>query len=379
MLTLTLKEFEDLNIFSHKNMEEIARSLVNKSSNASFVSMYDDSVILFDHEEGQFYASDYKFDDKKLIFEFINFESVELVKETGEFREKLYEFFDDENGSAVDLSESYKNDVVSQERYINELIKDSLAAKDFTETIDYSELEGINESVSISNEPFFKSYKERLKTHPLNEIKFFNWKDDVYVSLVETEQKKLLKGNAAEKAKELWKRDSFKESFVEAANIFTENVEEGAEKLKELLEEYPQIFFLDAADRKTMFGKAIMSSVELIENMDDLLEGLSLMFEKFDLSEMRQEYLQDINEQDDDEEEVEEPESKEEKEEKEEPVELSPEDLKKIADQLKSIAEKIEDEPLKKKLDGIISKLEKGKEEGTKPEEVKEAVALLSM
>jgi len=71
-MELTLKEFEDLNIFSHKNMEEITRSLVNRSSNAAFVSMYDDSVILFDHEEGQFYAADYKFDDKKLIFEFTN-------------------------------------------------------------------------------------------------------------------------------------------------------------------------------------------------------------------------------------------------------------------------------------------------------------------
>jgi hypothetical protein len=261
-----------------------------------------------------------------------------------------------------------------------------MITKDFSEVIDYSELLGINEQVSIKDEKFFKEYKERLETHPLTEVKIFNWKDPVVVSLVETESKKLLNKNAVATAVDLWKRDEFRNEFNEAANGLIEDVEEGTEMFKSLFENYPQVFFLDAADRKALFGKTILASKELKENMNILLKGLDLLFEKFDLSEMKEDYLREVKEGEEDME-MEAPELPKEKalkepeepKEKEPAKELSKEDLQKIADELKKIAEKVEQEELKTKLEELITKLEKGKEEGTKPEDVKEAISILSL
>lgn len=377
----TLKQFETINLYSNKNIERIIREAVGSSSNAVLINAFEDAVILLDHDDGQFYMADYKFDPEKLTLKFENFQPVELQRETDDFRSDVYEFFDNEDASVVDLAESYRDNVINQERYINELIKDSVATKDFSDFVDYSKVAAAREPSNIEEERFFKFYKNRLDTHPLMEIKYFNWKDPVSVSLIETEKVKLVNEDLVKKANDLWKRETFKEKFEESASIFVEDVEEGSEKLKELLEQFPQIFFLDKADRKTLFGKAIMNSSELRENLDDLLKGLELMFEKFDLSDMKKEYL---NEQDS--EEIppeEEPEKKEkpDKEDKEEEPakELTPEELEKIVSALKKLSKKIEDEKTKEKLDDIISKMEKSKEAGTSPDEVKEAIMILSL
>lgn len=381
-MDFTLKEFETINLYSNKNVESILKNVVDTSSNAVLINVFEDSVILLDHEEGQFYTADYNFDPQKATIRFENFEPVELRKEADDLRDKICDFFDDEEDeiTALDLTESYKNSVMKQERYVNELIKNAVATKDFTDIIDYSKIVEVKEEVSIEDEPFFESYKERLETHPLTEVKLFNWDNPVNVSLVETERVKLINSDVAEKANNLWKRSGFKEKFEESALAFVDDVEEGTEKFKELLEQFPQIFFLDNADRKTLFGKSIMNSSILREHMDDLIKGINLLFEKFDLADMRKEYLESIQEQEEEEEELEEPKKEpKEKKDKEPAEELGPEDLDKIVAELKKIAEKVENEKAKEKLDSLIEKLEKGKEEGTRPEEVKEAVAILSL
>ena len=53
--------------------------------------------------------------------------------------------------------------------------------------------------------------------------------------------------------------------------------------------------------------------------------------------------------------------------------------MKKIASELKSVAEKVEDEDLKKKLENLISMVEKGLEEGTRPDVMKEAISILTL
>lgn len=385
MSEFTLKEFETLNYYSNDSLQKIVRSLVNESSNAVLINMFEDSVILLDHEQGRFYMADYKFDPKKLSLMFENFEEIQLRREVGTFKDKVYEYFDSEEATAVDLAEAYKNDVVSQEKFINDLINESMSTKDFSELTDYSKIKEYNESteLSIKSEKFFKQYAERLTTHPLTEVKYFNWKDPVVVSLVETEENPLVNKSAIEKANELWKKEGFKGAFEEAASTFIEDVEEGADKFKTLLETYPQIFFLDKADRKTMFGKTILASNQLRESMDILIKGIDLLFEKFDLAEMKAQYLEEAKEaeeeMEDEGEEEEGGEKKEPKAEKPSAPELDPEELSKIASELKKMADEIDDEKIKEKLLSLVSKLEKGKEEGTRPDVVKECVSILSL
>jgi hypothetical protein len=387
-MELKLRDFESINLFSNKNLEKVMSSVVNKSSNAVLVNMFEDSLILLDHTTGQFYSADYKFDQNKLTIKIDNFESVELIKEESDLRNKIVEFFgDDEETSTHSLTEVYKDDVLGQERFIDELIHDAMMAKDFTAITDWSKVKEVKEDVEIEEEKFFKLYQKRLETHPLMEVKMFDWQNPVHVSLIDTEPRKIVNDSAVEKASELWKKEDFKEAFADAASTFVEDVEDGTEKMKDLLETYPQIFFLNGADRKSLFGKAIITNKDLKEEMEVLLKGIDIVFEKFDLAEMKKEYLEEAEfdmeeppeEPKGEKAEIKEPEKEKEKKPKEAPPELTPAELEKLAGELEKLSEKCEDESIKEKLTSIANKLKAGKEEGTRPDIVKEAVSILSL
>jgi len=374
-INLSLKEFEDINLYSNGNMERVIRGIVNQSSNAALVSVFEDQVILLDHTKGKFYTAEYAFDKDKASFVFENFDEVEIQADESNFKNDVYEYFDNEDASALELAKSFKEEVLSQEKFIKEMVNESLAFKDFSNIVDYSELRSLDEDVSIKNEKFFKAYSERLKSHPLNEAKFFDWENPVYVSLMETENKTVLSSTAKAKANDLWKIKSFKEKFAIAAKTFVEDFEEGSELFAELFEDHKNIFLLDRADRKTLFGKTLITINELREDYNDILKGLESLFEDNDvivsmLNEAQEEYEDDEDDEDMDDEE----------DEDEDAMELTPEEMKKLVNELKKVSEKIEDEKLKEKLDKIVVKLEGDEEEEvTKPEEVKEAVYILGM
>lgn len=370
-LNITIKEFEELNLFSNRNIEKVISSVVNESSNAALVSIFEDSVVLLDHDNGQFYMADYSFDSKDLVVTLENFNPIELEKEENDFKGTASAFFESEDFDVESLTEAYKESVIGQEKFVNDVISEALSTKDFDGIIDYKELAEANEDSDLKNEPFFKAYQERLNTNPLTESKYFNWEDKVIVSLVETEQSSLINSSAADKANDLWKISSFKIAFNEAAVVCLEDVEAGKEKLVALLEEYPQVLLLDKADRKVMFGKSIIANKDLRESMKDLQDGLAIMFEDEDITNLRLDY---IAESDDSEE------TDEETETDDKPAkELTSDQIKSIGSELKKVAEKVEDEDLKEKLDKIISKLDESINEGTRPDLIKEAVQLLSL
>jgi hypothetical protein len=377
---MTVKQFEEINLFSNKNVEKIVSSIVNESSNAALVSMYEDSVILLDHDDGQFYSADYAFDGKSLKLTLENFQSIDLEKEESSFKKDVSAFFESDETSVKSLTESYKNSVMEQEKFVNELISEALSTKDFNEKINYKELSEANDSITIADKPYFKAYVERLETNPLNEVKFFNWKDKVIVSLMESEKVKLINSSAVEKANELWKKENFKSLFGEAASIFIEDVDQGKEKLVSLFEEYPQLFLLDNADRKTLFGKAIISNSRLRESLEDLQKGMDILFETEEIRELQSSYMSLLEESDDDsEDETSEEEPADDTKEETPAKELDADEVKEIADSLQKIADEVEDEKLKGKLDDIIAKLGGSIEEGTRPNLIKEAIYLLTI
>lgn len=380
-MELTLTEFEDLNLYSNKSMEKIIASLINKSSNACLVNMYEDSLILLDHESGQFYVADYEFNREDFTLKLESFDPVILSENANNFEDNVQLFFEEEDISPIDLAESYRTNVIEQEKAIKELINESISKKNFDDLTDYSAIKEIKDNTNIESigESFIEKYKKRIEEYPLTEFKHFNWNNSMTVSLFETEKQKIVNLSAIEKAKDLWKRDDFKKKFENTCTIFVENVEDGTDLFTELLEEFPQIFYLNEVDRKTLFGKAIINSNELREDMNDILKGITLLFEKYDIKELKDEYLKEQDEEDSNEIDPKktETESEEKNDSKEKAPELSPDELKKLADDLKKISEKLEDEPTKEKLDKIIEKLEQGMEEGTRPSVVKEAVSIL--
>ena len=377
-MDLTLREFENLNLYSNKNMEKVIGKLINESSNAVLVNIFDDSLVLLDHDEGQFYTADYKFDESNLQLNLDNFEKVELVKEEEDFREDVSDFFDDEDSFAKNLIESYKENVIGQEKYVNELISESMSVKDFSEYADYGSLKEAKKEMVFesTNEDFFKIYKERLNTHPLNEIKYVDWENPITVSLVETEKKLLINNSVLEKAKDLWKKPSFKQTFLEAVEELVN--EESDESMIALFEQFPSLFYLEENDRDTLFGKAIISS-PLSEHRKAVSKTINeLLAENEDIAELKNKYV--VEEEEDDEgEEAPEGEVEGEVEVEEKAPELTVEQAKKMVADLSKAKEAIEDEVMKEKIDNIIISLKNTEEEGTKPKDVKEAVAILSL
>lgn len=369
-MELTLREFENLNLYSNKNMEKVISKLINESSNAALVNMFDDSLVLLDHDEGKFYTADYKFDDEKLRLHLENFEEVQLVKEEDDFREEVSSFFDDDEADASKLTESYKDNVLEQEKYINELISDAMSVKDFSDYADYKKIKEAKEDLKLEsvNEDFYKKYQERLESHPLTEVKYIDWENPITVSLMETEKKTIINSSVAERAKDLWKKADFKKRFIEA-------VEEGEEAILELFEEFPSLFYLSEEDRNALFGKSLIASPSLREKRKEVIDEINDLLENNeDLVTLKEKY---ISEEDDEEGDGEDDEEGEEEEES--PVELSAAQAKKMVADLEKVKDAVEDEELGSKIDAIIADLEDTEEEGTKPAAVKEAVAILSM
>lgn len=379
-MELTLREFENLNLYSHKNMEKVIRKLVNESYNGALTSMFDDSLVLLDHTDGKFYVADYEFDEKNLTLTLENFEEVHLVKEEESFEENVLNFFEDEEVCPHDLVKSYKENIIEQERYIDELIADVISAKDFSESINYKNIKDAREKLTLEseNENFFKLYEERIQTHPLTSIKYFDWVNPVKVSLVETEKHSVINTSVIEKAKNLWKRADFKELFLEASDDMQE---EDNEKMLSLFESYPVLFHLAEEERLAVFGKTLLSS-PLREERKDIVEKIeTLISEDEDFLDLRENYiteaevdLDSINHNDDTEE------GEEAKGEKaDQKLELTAEEMEKLKKDLQALCDKMEEGEEKKKLSDIIDRISASKEEGTKPSDIKEAVSLLTL
>jgi len=379
MSQMTIREFEELNLFSNKNVEKVISTIVNESSNAALVAVYEDSVILLDHNEGRFYTADYIFESEGLKLTLENFDEIELEKEDDDFKAKARSFFEDEKASVKELSEAYRNDVIDQDGFVSEIINEALSMKSKSNIIDYSELVEAN-SYSLVDEDYFKEYVERLETNPLNEVKFFNFEDKVTVSLFETEKIKLINSSAKEKAEGLWKNQEFKESLSEAFTVMIDNFEDGKDLFEAVLEEYPQIFSLDKAEQNSLFGKTIITNSELTESRKDIMKGIDIIFEDESVQSTKELYLSEADEADEDEageDGDEDGDEDKDGDDKKPAKELTPEQITAIANELKTLAKKIEDESLKEKLDSIIGKLDKSINEGTRPDVIKEAVQLL--
>lgn len=372
-MELTLREFENLNLYSHKNMEKVIRKLVNESYNAALTSVFDESVVLFDHTEGKFYTADYEFDPKNLVLSLDNFDEVQLIKEEEDFAEAVEKFFEDEDMTPHDLVKSYKENIIEQDKYIDELIAGVVSSKDFSNKVDYKKIAEAVKEVNLESkkQPFFAIYEERLQTHPQTSIKYFDWKTPVKVSIMETERNAFINSSIVEKAKNMWKRGDFKKQFVEASH---ELMEGSHEKMLEVFETFPVLFHLSEDDRLAVFGKTLLSSdlrddrkaiVSEIEDLIHLDEDFNELKENYLVENEMDAVLQDVK--------------SEETPKETQKLELEDVDMDKLKKDLKAVADKLEAGEEKDKLNDIIERLEGSKEAGTKPVDVKEAVSILSL
>lgn len=374
-MKMTLRDFENINVFNYKNIERLIESFVNESSNAAFVSLFEDTVILYDHNESAFYKTDYKIDENDLTVTFSNYEEIEFTeKENHSLKESVREFFENDEYDVDAIVERYKENVINDKKILNEIINEAISKKGFSDTVNYKEIAEASKNLEVKKEAFFVDYTERLTTNPLSEVKYFNWTDPVMVSMYEsTEDLKLINSNAAETAKTLWKNKNFKESFIEYSKTLVDDVETAKENFLTLFETYNGVFMLDAAEKKELFGKTILGVKELQENYKEILEGVRTLFNEDEFLAFEETLYEESEEPEEDDVEDEE----ESKKDKKKAKELTKEDKKKIVSSLQKVMDKVEDEGATKAIQKIIDKINP-EEEGTKPEDIKEAVQILS-
>lgn len=395
---VTFREFESINSFSNANIERVLRAYINESANAALVSTYDDGVILFDVNEEKFYFANYSLDKEELQFIVENFEEIELVEDDEiDFKLAVKDFFLNEGVTFSDLKMGYGELVDQPIKAIEKIIAETVADKDFENTADFEELSYINEEFSdLHEEDFFKFYKDRLISNPLSDVLMFNWKDPVAFSLYEsTEPERYVNSKGKEKARLLFKNKEFKKDLVNACKIFKEDVESGGEELFRIYEENPSLFYMSSNELRESIARTMIVSPELQDGYKDLLEGVTIFLkESADIEELKYHILGEAidigGEGDDDEEDAPEDENGGEDDDKKDDdkkdddkkddkaKELTAEEKEKIISALKKVVEKSLDEKIKEMAQDLLDKFDND-DEGTKPEEVKEAVRFLSV
>lgn len=399
---ITFREFESINSFSNANIEKVLRAYINESANAALVSTYDDGVILFDVSEEKFYSANYSLDKESLQFVIENFEELELVEDSKiDFKLAVKGFFLNEDISITDLRNGYSELVERPIKEVEKIVAESVADKDFENFADFEELSFINEEFSdLQEEEFFKEYKERLSTNPLSDVLVFNWRDPVSFSLYEsTEPEKYINSKGKEKAVGLFKNRNFKKKLIEACTIFKEDVEEGGELLFEIYRDNPSLFYLKENEVRELLARAFITSSELQDDYKKVLEGVSLFInESADIEELKYHVLGeaiDIGSEDGEDEEIEGGEDvgdddkkddtkkdkgdeEEDKKDEKKAKELTAEEKEKLVSALKKVVEKSLDDKIKEMAQELLDKFDND-DEGTKPEDVKEAVRFLSV
>jgi hypothetical protein len=390
-MRINTQKLNEFILYSNSNIEKTIKSVINESDNASLVALYEDKVIILDHKKGEFYHASYNFNPKTGIIIFEDFEEIEIENSEDSLKESVRNYFDSDNDpeNIETIKEAFEDSITNNESFIKSIVSESIKGKNFTNVVDYTAIENINEEIDIKSLPFYKAYKDRIEKKPMTSVKHFNWNDKVQVSLIENENDKFINKSVIEKASNLSKDPDFRNTLIEA---FTALAEGDEELVVALIEEYPGLFLLDKADRKTVIGKSLITKTNLLENRTKLIKEFEKIFEENDnLADVRDlifEATEEIsgvtttgaapsvetNEDTKD--------DKEETDKEDEPAELSDKEIEAVIKALQKASEKAEDAgnvKLSDKISKLEDDVEKMKEVGTSAETVKECLEILSM
>ena len=175
--------------------------------------------------------------------------------------------------------------------------------------------------------------------------------------------------------------------------VYPEDVEEGGDMLVEMFSENPSLFSLNQTELKEAIAKSIMLDPKLNGEYKKITEAVVHYINNDEGFQYLREAI-DIDDESDNEEKT--PEAKvaegeapaenageekkddEKKEDDDKAEELTAEDKEKLVSALKTVVEKITDEKIKEMAENLLKKFDND-DEGTRPEDVKEAVRFLSI
>lgn len=356
---MNIKDFNNTLLYSNKNQERMMRNLINESSNAVLLETYDEKCILADHTTGQIFEAKYNFDGNVLTFS--DFNEITLENDNSSLKEAIGAYFDDET---INLTEAYENATASNSDNFEDSLTEALSAKNMSKVIDYSEISGLNDDTikEARETETFKTFAERLDEIPTDDVKLFDWKTPVKISIIDEDKNRFVTKSAKAKANKIKKTPEFKKKVLEASKKFVN--EDDISGFEDIFAEEPYMLALDKADLKEAIGLSIVGDKDLVLNRNVISESVENLIEGDDeLSSKRDSYKNDDTSKDN-----------------EDTPEASEQDTKAIVKALETAKSKATDEKLIDKIDKIIDSLSSSSEEGeTDVSAVKEAVELLSL
>lgn len=351
---MEISKFNNTLLYSHKNVEKLAKKLVNESSNAVLMEMFDDKCILADHTSGQIFKADYSFDGEKFVFE--NFEEETLEQTNSGLKEAIRDYFDDAD---VSLAEAYETVSENNSDVFEDSLTEALAGKNMSNVINYNEIAGINEEIGEAKKTeAFKAYAERLNESPVDNIKVFDWVKPVVVGLIDEDKGKCLNKSMKNKAKKLKSDPEFKKNLGAASKAALDG---DKAVMEEFISENVSLVSLDTAELKEAIGLSLVGDKFLMENRNKVVSIIeSVISENDELSAKKEAASNDAEDETD-------------------APEASEQDVAAIKKALETAKGKATDEKLINKIDSVIDSLSEAVEAGeTDVGAMKEAVAILS-
>ena len=395
MAKMTYSQLHGVIVNDNTNIESMIRGFINESANASVVAVYDDSLVLLDTINEEFYSCNYHYNPDTLSVILEGFDKIELEEDNSiDFKLAVKDYLISESDDSRELLNSYMKTLNKSKSEVESIVAEAISDKDYSNAADYEELSFINEEFEdLRESDFFKAYQDRLITHPLNNVLILDWENPVAFTLLSTtEPKAYINSKSKEKAKKCCASKKFKKDMCSACKAFVEDVEDGGDMLIEMFNDNPSLFSLDQTELKEAVAKSIMLDPQLNGEYKKITEAVVHYISNDEGFQYLREAIDIDDESDND---TKAPEAKaaegeapvepageekkdEEKKEEDKAPELTAEDKEKLVSALKTVIDKVTDAKVKEMAEGLLAKFDND-DEGTKPDEVKEAVRFLSI
>lgn len=395
MAKMTYSQLHGVIVNDNTNIENMIRGFINESANASVVAVYDDSLVLLDTINEEFYSCNYHYNPDTLSVILEGFDKIELEEDNSiDFKLAVKDYLISEDDDSKELLNSYMKTLNKSKSAVESIVAEAISDKDYSNAADYEELSFINEGFEdLRESDFFKAYKDRLITHPLNSVLILDWTEPVaFTLLTTTEPKAYINSKSKEKAKKCCASKKFKKEMCGACKAFVEDVEEGGDMLVEMFSNNPSLFSLNQTELKEAVAKSIMLDPQLNGEYKKITEAVVHYIN----NDEGFQYLREAIDIDAEPEETEKaPEAKaaegeapaeaageekkdDEKKDEDKAVELTAEDKEKLVSALKKVIDTVTDEKIKGLAEDLLKKFDT-EEDGTRPDDVKEAVRFLSI
>lgn len=319
------KKYSDVKLLmNHSNdkMVEIIKAKIAESENAAVALVFDDKLLVLDEERDEFYAVNYKIEDRALKLS--DWDKINLIADNDTKLESIAnDYFDplkESNATVRDMVEAFE--LKYSDQPVKQLINNTHSSK---KSISEStpKIKALKEVRKVSNKfkdevsELFKDDKIKSMFMTISEsdsiqgtISRIDFKRPLSVALFEEISNKVINmttkkadkqrtGNIVKKVNNLFKSEQFKTDFGALIKDVSES-EDVKSSLIKFINEHKEILLISESELEDLIVKTTIMIGEAI-NVDTMVNVFKEFVELDEVSKMRDEYIErnNINESED--------------------------------------------------------------------------------